>query len=103
MTEVNICESVVREYIPGWGESKIELLDKASLDIADVEALLQTLNKELEPMFRTDCPRLVEMALDKLRTAHERIDMCHNELDVEREFDPYETDISEILKRISAT
>ena len=87
MTErtVEVEESLLREYMPGWGESNMELLDKARRDLADGEALLQALNNELEPMFRTDCLRLATMALDKLNTAHERIDICHNELDVERE------------------
>ena len=37
MTDVQICDSVAREYITGWGESNMELLEKARTDIADAE------------------------------------------------------------------
>ena len=88
MTDVQICDSVAREYITGWGESNMELLEKARTDIADAQVLLKSLRQEVESMAEIQYPRLTEMALDKLRTAYARIDMLHNELDVEREFGP---------------
>jgi len=40
MSNVEICESVASEYIPGWGESNKALLENAKEDLDDATVLL---------------------------------------------------------------
>ena len=74
------------EDLPGWDESKMVLADKARTDIADAEVLLGALFTEVDKLADYELPGLTRMALKKLQDAYARIDMLHNELDVEREF-----------------
>lgn len=67
--------------LPGWGETKMELLDKARRDIEKASILLVQIRDELS----YDAGCLESMAATLLKRAKERVDMCHNDLDIERE------------------
>ena len=73
--------SVLRAMgIPGWGESNMELLEMAREDLADAQALLVKLHNKLD----NDESRLARMVSERVARAKERVEICHNELDVER-------------------
>ena len=67
--------------LPGWGETKMELLEKARQDVVDASVLLVKMRGKLDH----DESCLESMASTLIERAKERIDMCHNELDCERE------------------
>ena len=74
MTDVQICDSVAREYIPGWGESKVVAMKLARQNLVDATVLLAQI-RELDH----DDDRLHMMALEEIEKAISRIDIFHNE------------------------
>lgn len=78
------------EGLPGWGETKMELLEKARSHIADALALLDTVPDPVDTHGIGDSrlrpeDRLRRMIKERLNRAKERVDICHNDLDVEWE------------------
>ena len=87
MTErtAEVAESLLREYCVGWGESKMDLLENAGEDLASVSVLLTAVCNSID---QHDKESLANVAFEKLTNAIQRVEMCHNELDVEREMGP---------------
>lgn len=78
------------EGLPGWGETKMELLKKAESHISDALALLDTFPEPVDTHGIGDHrlrpeDRLRRMIRERLNRAKTRVDMCHNDLDCERE------------------
>ncbi len=83
---VEIAESILTAEIVGWGESNMELVGNARSDICDAMAILQELRTPCEhDVLRNHSDRLLGIALAKLKDAKNRVDICYNELDCERE------------------
>ncbi len=74
MTDVNICENIAREYIPGWGESKTMAMKHARQNLVDATVLLTQI-RDLDH----DDDRLHMMAIEEIEKAISRIDIFHNE------------------------
>ena len=84
MTEptIEVTLSMLRAYsLPGWGETNMELLDEARKDLVKVSVLLAKMRNGLNQ----DESCLESIASTLISRAKERIDICHNELDCERE------------------
>ena len=83
---IEIEVSVLNHHIPGWGESNMDLVANARTDIDDAMAILQQLRTPCRhDALRSAEDRLLGMAVAKLKDANNRVDICHNELDCERE------------------
>ncbi len=83
---VEIAESILTAEIVGWGESNMELVGNARSDIQDAMAILRELRSPHEiDTLRSHSDRLLGIALAKLKDAENRVDVCYNELDGERE------------------
>ena len=79
-----------RAGLPGWDETKMELLDKANSDISDALSILGTFKEEPDTHGvghhrLTESQRLRRLVVERLTRARERVAICHNELDCERE------------------
>ena len=79
---IEIPVSMLVAEIAGWGESNMDLLENAEKDLDAVESLLTFINTPLKDRNRES---LVRLAGEKLANARSRVQICHNELDCERE------------------
>lgn len=65
-----------------WGESKMELLENAIEDACNAGELISAAKMTTDD---SSVIRLLDMASRQLKNARSRIEVCHNELDCERE------------------
>ncbi len=80
---VEVAESLLCEYVPGWGESNMELLEKAEASLCDLAGMLDAIAFLSSTGGSTSS--YIKIARAALSDAKERIQLCHNELDVDRE------------------
>ncbi len=80
--KIELSLSVLRALnAPGFGESNMELLEKAGQDLVDAAVLLVKLKQEVAH----DERRVATLAEDLIARAKTRVDICLNDLDCERE------------------
>ena len=79
---VEIEEYIIEQYVPTYGESKMDLLSNAESNLLDASDLITAVMAMVD---RGPEDTLLEMAKNSLKDAKSRINACHNELDGERE------------------